>query len=222
MKSKKYDSQKKYRILIADDHQMMIEGWMSLLEKEDKFKVVGTVTSGKEVLSYLKSNQVDLIILDIDMGHVSDDGLIALAEIRKQYGNQLNVLIVSMHDEIGYIQEAMELGTDGYIFKSSSTDEMLEAMHKICDGHTFFSQDVMAKVAKKMRIAGEMPGIQLTKREKKVLPLLCQGLSAKEVGQQLFISHNTVNTFKKQLFIKFEVNKIQELMIKARELGFIK
>lgn len=211
-----------HQVLIADDHKMMIEGWMSLLEKEENFNVCGHVNSGKEVLSFIKKNKVDLIVLDIDMGHQNDDGLKALAEIRKIHGNKVKVLIVSMHDEIGYIQEAIESGTDGYIFKSSSTDEMLYAMRKICNGDTFFSQEVMSKITKRMRIAGEMSGIQLTKREKKVLPLLCQGLSAKEVGEELFISYNTVNTFKKQLFIKFEVNKIQELMIKARDLGFIK
>lgn len=209
------------RILIADDHKMMIDGWSAVLDKEESFNIVGTASSGEEIMDFLSKNQVDILITDIDMGS-ADDGLQVIKKIRNKYGSSVKILTVSMHDEIGFIQDAIESGTDGYILKSNSTETMLEALHKIGRGETYYSQDVVNRIARKMRSTGILKSLNLTKREKKILPLICEGLSAKEVAEKMFISHHTVNTFKKQLFAKFEVKKTTELINKARETGFIK
>lgn len=208
------------RLLIVDDHQMVMEGWMSLLKNEEEFEVVGHITSGKYVLKFLSSHQVDLIIMDIAMGTLEDDGLEAIRNVRKEFGNAIKTLVVSMHNEIGHIQEAIESGTNGYILKTSSVDDLLYAMRRIMSGKSYYSQEVTEQVATKMRLAGEMSGIQLTKREKVALPLFCNGFTVKQVGVKMGVSENTVNSFKKRIFIKFEVHKVSELINKARELGF--
>lgn len=209
------------KVVIADDHQMMLEGWKTILEGHARFTVVGAVSNGEQALRFIKKNAVDLLVTDIDMGSERDDGLRAIQKL-KATASQLRILVVSMHDEIGFIQEAIEVGADGYLLKSNSTQEMITAMERIADGQTYFSQQVMSKLAGKMRRATESEQILLTKREKRVLPLLCQGLSSKEIGLELSISHNTVNTYRKQLYSKFDVNKITELVNKSRVLGYIK
>ena len=209
------------KVLIADDHQMMLEGWKTILAGHKRFKVVGSVSNGEQITDFLKSNSVDLLVTDIDMGSDRDDGLRTIQKLKLSFPN-LPILVVSMHDEIGFIQEAIEVGADGYLLKSNSTEEMILAMERIANGETYFSQEVVSKLTGKMRRATESDQIKLTKREKKVLPLLCLGLSSKEIGDELFISHNTVNTYRKQLYAKFGVNKISELINKSRKLGYLK
>ncbi|MEQ8925735.1 MAG: response regulator transcription factor [Fulvivirga sp.] len=209
------------KVLIADDHQMMLEGWRTVLANEANFQVVGEARKGEEVINFLKKNKVDLLVTDIDMGSRRDDGLEAIRSIKKTHPT-LPILVVSMHDEIGFIDEAMEVGADGYLFKSNSTEEMITAMRELANGKTYYSQEVMRKVAGKMRRLNESEQIRLTKQEKRVLPLLCQGLTSKEIGEEIGISYNTVNTYRKQLHLKFEVSKISELINKSRELGYIK
>ncbi|MTI39654.1 response regulator transcription factor [Fulvivirga lutimaris] len=179
------------------------------------------MSNGNEIITFIKKNKVDLLVTDIDMGKKRDDGLEAIRSIKKSHP-ALPILVVSMHDEIGFIDEAMEVGADGYLLKSNSTDEMIKAMQHIANGDTYYSQEVMRKVAGKMRRKNESEQIHLTKQEKKVLPLLCQGLTSKEIGNELGISFNTVNTYRKKLHLKFEVNKISELINKSRALGYIK
>ena len=209
------------KVLIADDHQMMREGWRTILEDEASFEVVGEVSKGEEIIEFLHNNEVDLLVTDIDMGSRRDDGLETIKILKKTHP-LLPILVVSMHDEIGFIHEAMEVGADGYILKSNSIEEMITAMQRIARGETYYSQEVMRKIAGKMRRQNESEQIHLTKQEKKVLPLICDGLTSKEIGEELGISYNTVNTYRKQLHLKFEVGKISELINKARELGYIK
>ena len=209
------------KILIADDHQMMIEGWRSILKNEEYIKVVGEVRSGQEIAEFLKRNEVDLLVTDIDMGSNADDGLQTIKLLREQEYS-LPILVVSMHAEIGFIQEAIEFGANGYVLKSNSTDEMIKAIREIASGKSYFSQEVLRKLTGRMRRQNESELINLTPREKDVLPLLCKGFSSKKIADELMISHNTVSTYRKKIYLKFDINNISELINKARLLGYIK
>lgn len=209
------------KVLIADDHQMMREGWRTILSNVDQFQVIGEVSKGEEIMTFMQQDTPDLLVTDIDMGNRRDDGLQAIRSIKARYA-QLPILVVTMHDEIGFIEEAIEAGADGYLLKSNSTDEMITAMQQLAVGKTYYSQEVMRTLTGRMMRKNESNHIHLTNQEKKVLPFLCQGLTSKQVGDKMGLSHNTVNTYRKALYAKFDVNNISELNNKARDLGYVK
>lgn len=209
------------KILIADDHKMMVEGLTSIISDANDFEVVGKAYNGEEVLQFLRLNDdVDLVVMDIDMPELN--GLITTKKIKETYGEKIKVLILSMHDMEGYIKDALEAGTDGYILKNTGPDELLEALSELANGETYFAQKIIQKVARKMSSVGDTKGIELSDKEKKILPLLCDGLTTKKIGMQLTYSEHTIVTHKRTLFTKFEVHTVQELVKQAFLKGYIR
>lgn len=208
------------RILIADDHKIMAEGLETLISNVPDFEVVGKACNGEEVLRFLRLNEVDLVIMDVSMPEL--DGLITTQKVKEIYGSKVKVLILTMHDMEGFIKEAIEAGTDGYILKNTGADEMIKAISEIVAGGTYFAQNVIQKITKKMSVVGETEGVELSDKEKKILPLLCDGLTPKLIGEQLNYSEHTIVTYKRSLFTKFEVHTVQELVKKAILKGYIR
>jgi len=208
------------KILIADDHKMMVEGLASIINENNNFEVVGKAYNGEEVLQFLRLNDVDIVVMDIDMPELN--GLITTKKIKETYGEKIKVLILSMHDMEGYIKDALEAGTDGYILKNTGPDELLLAISELASGETYFAQKIIQKVARKMSSVGDSKGIELSDKEKNILPLLCDGLTTKKIGEQLSYSEHTIVTHKRTLFTKFEVHTVQELVKQAFLKGFIR
>jgi len=208
------------RILIADDHKMMVEGLVTIISSVPEFEVVGNVSDGEEVLRFLRLKETDLVIMDVSMPEL--DGLLTTKKLKEIYGNKVKVLILTMHDMEGFIKEAIEAGTDGYILKNTGADELIKAISEIAEGGTYFAQNVIKKIAKKMSAVGETEGVELSDKEKKILPLLCDGLTPKQIGEQINYSEHTIVTYKRSLFAKFEVHTVQELVKKAIFMGYIR
>jgi two-component system response regulator NreC len=211
------------KLLIADDHQIIIDGLKSLLRDVPFLKVVGEATNGRQALDYLKLIQVDLILMDIDMPVLN--GIEATRLLKDQYPG-VRVIILSMHNESGLIKTLLKSGADGYVLKNADREELIEAIKMVASGKSYFSADVTRSLAgedesgpsafqKDQRIA------ELTVREIEILKLVAEGYSNKEIGEKLFISHRTVDTHRTNLMKKLDVNNVAGIIRFAIRSGFI-
>ncbi|WKK79729.1 response regulator transcription factor [Marivirga arenosa] len=207
------------KILIADDHEILASGMSSILSAKEELSIVGTVSNGKEVLDFLAKNPVDVVIMDLNMPVLN--GIEATEEIKKKFP-ETKILILSMFDREGYIQNALDVGVDGYVLKNVSETEILSAVKRLMEGKTYFSQDVMAKMAMKMRVYGESDGgVKLTDTERKILQLLSEGDTSGEISDKLDLSPNTITSYRKLLLQKFEAKNVSHMVKMAYEKGYL-
>ncbi|MGJ3234983.1 response regulator transcription factor [Marivirga sp.] len=207
------------KLLIADDHEILASGMSSILSKKEELKILGTVSNGQEVLDYLAKNEVDVVIMDLNMPVLNG---IEATEIIKKSFPKTKVLILSMFDREGYIQNALDVGVDGYVLKNVSEEEIISAVKRLMEGKTYFSQDVMAKMALKMRVYGESEGgIKLTDTERKILQLLSEGDTSGEISDKLDLASNTIASYRKLLLQKFEAKNVSHMVKMAYEKGYL-
>lgn len=207
------------RLLIADDHEILASGMSSILSTKEELSVVGTVSNGQEVLDFLGKNELDVVIMDLNMPVLN--GIEATEIIKKKFP-EVKILILSMFDREGYIQNALDVGVDGYVLKNVSDTEIVSAVKRIMEGKTYFSQDVMAKMAMKMRVYGESEGgVKLTDTERKILQFLSEGDTSGEISEKLDLSPNSINSYRKLLLQKFEAKNVSHMVKMAFEKGYL-
>jgi DNA-binding NarL/FixJ family response regulator len=205
------------RIILADDHQMIREGISALLSNTAGIEIVRTASDGKEVLSALRGREVDLVLMDINMPEL--DGIQTTKAIKKTHKN-VKVLILSMHNKEGFIKNAIEVGADGYILKNTGKSELLLAIERIMSGNTYFSQAVTETLVNNMRV-GRSDGVTLTKREKDILELLSNGHTTAEIADKLVASQHTIETYRRNLLLKFSAKNVSEMIKISMKEGFI-
>ncbi len=205
------------KIILADDHQMIREGLSALLKGEEDIQIVKTASNGKEVLDYLGKEDADLVLMDINMPEL--DGLQTTKEIQNLHP-KVKVLIMSMHNKEGYIKNAIEVGAKGYILKNTGKNELLMAIDHVMNGKTYFSQEVTEILVSNIRV-GHPEGIMLTKREKEILELLGDGHTTIEIADRIVASQHTVETYRRNLLLKFEAKNVSELIKRSMKEGFI-
>ena len=206
----------KINVLLTDDHQIIIDGLKSLLKNSDEIIVAAEANNGREALRILGLLSIDVLLMDIDMPIMN--GIEALKEIRKQF-RDVKVIILSMHNEAGMIKSLIDLGANGYMLKSCSQDELIGAIKKVASGKSYFSADVTLALLKPANL--EQKNEILTERETEILKLIAAGFSNKEIGDQLFISHRTVDTHRTNLMKKLDVNNIAGLISYAIKNGIV-
>jgi DNA-binding NarL/FixJ family response regulator len=209
----------KIKVLLTDDHQIIIDGLKSLLKNSDEIVVAAEANNGREALRILELLSIDVVLMDIDMPVLN--GIETLKEIRKQFRN-VKVIILSMHNEAGMIKSLMDIGANGYLLKSCSQDELIGAIKKVSTGQNYFSTDVtLALLNTSKTSTSEQKNELLTDRETEILKLIAAGFSNKEIGDQLFISHRTVDTHRTNLMKKLDVNNIAGLISYAIRNGIV-
>jgi len=211
------------KVLITDDHQIIIDGLKSLLADKEQIKVIAEASNGKEALDILKLLQVDVVLMDIDMPVLN--GIEATKEIKAEYP-ETKVIILSMYKESGLIKTLIQIGADGYLLKNSDKDELIEAITRVASGQQYFSSDVtmslLDKISKKSsQFQPDKRVSELTQREIEILKLITEGFSNKEIGDKLFISHRTVDSHRTNLMKKVGVNNIAGLIRFAIKTGFV-
>ncbi|GAA5040051.1 DNA-binding response regulator [Marivirga lumbricoides] len=207
------------KLIIADDHEILANGIASMLGKNPEFKICGTATNGREVLDMLKQQPVDLVILDMNMPKLN--GIETTIEIKDKFP-ETKVLILSMFDREGYIQNALDVGVDGYVLKNVNEKEIDSAIYRIMNGKTYFSQDVMEKMANKMRVYGETEGgVKLSDVERKILQFISEGDTSDEIAVKLETSTHSVMSYRKMLLQKFEAKNVSHLIKVAFERGYL-
>ena len=200
------------KVIIADDHKIVLEGLLSLIELHKEISIIGTATNGKEVLRLLEDHEIDVVVLDIEMPEM--DGIEATKIIRKQYPD-IKILILTMYNTIGFIRKIAETGAHGYILKNKGKEELITAIHKVHAGGEYFGEDVTKTLIASMKNENVVGEIKLTKREIEVLKLIVDGKKTKEISEILIIAETTVNTHRKNIMQKLGINNTAGIVLFA-------
>ncbi|MBW7846769.1 MAG: response regulator transcription factor [Bacteroidales bacterium] len=211
------------KIIIADDHKMVVDGLKSILETDHFSQIISTAANGQELLHLLSLVEPDLVLMDIDMPVMN--GLVAMQEIKRLYPN-VKVIVLTMHEEGALVKKMIDMGAKGFLFKNSDKGELFTAVETVVNGGSYISSDLIYHPAKDQKLnheEGNSPflGTILTDREVEILRLIASGLSNKEIGDKLFISHRTVDTHRTNIMKKLEVNNIAGLIRYAIRNGFM-
>ncbi len=209
---------KELNILLVDDHQIIIDGLTALINSIEGMKVIGDANNGKEAIELLKVLDADVVLMDIDMPVMN--GLDATKAI-KDNNNAIKVIILSMHCDSGMVKELIGIGADGYVLKNASKDELITAITKVAGGQQYFSSDVTMSLLNDIPKTSAELDVELTNRELEILKLIADGFSNKEIGEQLFISHRTVDTHRTNLMKKLNINNIAGLISFAIKNGIV-
>ncbi|MGY3213377.1 response regulator transcription factor [Mucilaginibacter sp. HD30] len=193
----------KINILIADDHQMVIDGLKSLLSAEEAYNVASEANNGQVAYEMIAADpdNFQLLLTDISMPLLTGTQLCRM--VKDKYPH-IQVLILSMYNNAPAVKEAVMAEADGYILKNAGRTELLQAMHRITEGGTYFSQDIVPIIYgqyHKQKIQDEQLS-QLSAREREVLGLIVKELTSEEIGEKLFISKKTVDNHRQNLLEK--------------------
>ncbi|KQS33179.1 response regulator transcription factor [Dyadobacter sp. Leaf189] len=202
------------KILIVDDHPLVLEGLKSLLADCEGILVAGTASNAIEAIAFLKTNEVDIAFLDISLPDIS--GIELCKKIKEQFPS-VKTLALSTFNERSYVSRMIQNGASGYLIKSSGKEEILEAIRQVQAGGYFMN--VNFDQASSPAPSKTIPF--LTRREKEVLLLIAEGLTNPQIAEQLFVSVTTVNTHRQNLLMKFEVSNTASLIKLAAGLGLI-
>ncbi len=191
---------KKIKVIIADDHQIVIDGLKSLLVQEENIEVVGEALNGKDALDILGKEDIDVAILDIEMPLLS--GIEATKIIKNDFPN-VKVLILSMYNTEKFVHNVIEIGANGYILKNKGKEELVLAINYIMEGDEYFGREVEKtfRLSQKKK-NDEIKNVRLTKREIEVLKLIAFGDTTPIISDKLCIAHSTVETHRRNLIEK--------------------
>ncbi len=215
-------------VIIADDHQIFVEGLKKVLLESDVFpcRVVGTAHTGKQLLHMLRTEQPDFLLLDMNMPDM--DGLEVLGAIRER-GWQVQVIILTMYDEPRIVRTAFKSGADAYILKGNGIRELFRALKEVSQGNRFFGEGVNFTAewnappsSEKQKFEDRfVKRYQLTKREMEVLRLISQAMTNKEIAKALYISDQTVSVHRKNIMRKLGVSSTASLIKMAYDHSLI-
>lgn len=197
------DLQTPVSLLIADDHQMIIDGIKSMLSGDCHYIVNGAANNGEDAWSVIRTDpgRYQVLLTDISMPLMSGTEL--CRKVKEQYPH-IKVLILSMYNSTAVVKEAILAEADGYILKNTGKDELLSALHRISRDGTYFSQEIVPLIYKQYHREQQQGAVatQLSAREKEVLALIVKECTSEEIAQKLFISKKTVDTHRAHLLEK--------------------
>ena len=209
-------------IILADDHQLSIDGISNLLENELEINIVATCNNGVEVLEQLPKHKVDLLLLDLDMPEMN--GLQCAEEVQQRF-SEVKIAILTMHQEKALIQKFIEFGVKGYFLKTIQKDELVHAIKSIAKGGEYFPSDVTKALLQKQKITPNVtqsPLIsELTEREIEIIRAVSQGLSNKEIAEKLFVSESTIKTHVSSLLLKLNAKRRTQAIQISKDFNII-
>jgi len=214
----------KIRVLIVDDHQLMIEGLKSLLEDEESISFVAGATSIKETLDFLKNNQIDVILMDIHMPDSS--GIEITKKVRELFPN-IKVIALTMHEDISIISRMIKAGASGYVLKRTNMHEVIDALKIVHQNGKYLSSSVQNVIMDNLMNPDELMDSKeenkpiLSARELEVLKLIAREFNNEQIGEKLFISERTVEAHRRNIFIKTKTKSIVGLMKYAIAEGLV-
>ena len=210
---------KKARVLLADDHKIVLEGLRSLLEPE--FELAGVVSDGQALVTAAEKLRPDVIVVDISMPLLN--GIEAVRQIKKQ-DQQVKIVFLTMHPDVTYANRAFDVGASGYVLKHSAPSELITAIREALKGRTYITPMIAGDLIESYTndLYRQKDGIrELTPRQREVLQLLAEGYSAKEIADILNISHRTVEFHKYRMMEQLNIKTSTELIHYAIKHGII-
>ncbi len=217
-------NRKKIRVLLVDDHPIVLEGIKTHLSLQSDLEVVGSATNGHEAIQKAKELQPDVILLDISMPEMN--GLEAIALLRQQV-SRAKILVLTMHNTREYIAQIIQTGARGYMLKDSSPSELIRAIELVYAGEVCFSPAVSRVLldelttgrSKSLPVALSTP---LSDREREVLMLIADGHNNKEIASRLGIGVRTIETHRERIMRKLDIHSIAGLTKFAIAKGIVK
>lgn len=210
------------RVLLVDDHAMFRSGIRMLIDAEPRMEVVGEAANGDDGVDQARTLKPDVILMDLSMP--GSDGLDAVRRI-SALGLKSHVLVLTVHAEEEYLVPVVDAGASGYLTKTSADTDLLEAIRVVARGQVFLPPKAATLLLRRYREAegSEGPGVQdLSAREREVLALTAEGFSSREIGEKLFISPKTVDTYRSRIMEKLGLAHRSELVRFALRVGLLK
>ncbi|MCT4699741.1 response regulator transcription factor [Tenacibaculum haliotis] len=207
----------KIKVHIADDHKILIDGVIALLNTEDDFEIEGFSLTGKQVIDWSAKNKADVLVLDINMPEI--DGIDVLKTFKKR-NRKIKTIILSSLSEPKLVQEMVQLGANGFVDKSCASDHIIDAIRSVHNGVQYFSDDVKSRllelyVTEATVEEPDLSNSDLNEREIEVLKLIALEKSSIEIAELLLVSIKTVETYRKSLYKKLKVKNVVGLAMYA-------
>lgn len=211
------------RVFIADDHAVVRDGLCYLLEAQPDLTVVGDAGNGREAVALVKELRPDVVLMDISMPELN--GIDATIQIT-QAVPETSVIILSMKGTAEHVFRALQAGAQGYILKDSAGKEIVEAVRAVHGGSRYFSDEVMSTLVtdymqQRQNEPAKSPLERLSEREREILMFVVEGKSSVEIGEILFLSPKTVETYRSRLMQKLGLKDLPSLVKFAVQHGLI-
>ena len=205
------------RILVADDHQIVLQGLKTVLDREG-FEIVGEASDGAQAVALAVELRPDLVVMDISMPVMT--GIEAAAQIRRSVPDSKLVLL-TVHTENRYILEALRSGIRGYVLKSRAASELIEAIHEILNGRVYLSPGISQTVVEAYLQQNNADSESLTRRELQVLQLVAEGKTTKEIAAALDVSAKTADSHRSNIMHKLNLHTVADLVRYAIRRGLV-
>jgi len=212
---------KRIRVLLAEDHQVVREGFRSLLEHEPDMEVVGEAATGRQAVQLTRKLRPAVVVMDIAMPLLN--GLEATRQIRKDFPDT-RVLILSAHSDDAYVEQVARLGAAGFLLKQTSSHILATAIREVENGHSFFTPSISRRAHNNSRAQGvssKRNGNRLSSREVEVLQLIAEGKPNKQVAAELGVTFKTVDKHRQHLMGKLDIHDVGGLTRYAIAAGII-
>ena len=208
------------RIIIADDHPLLVDGLRRVLEEMKDVEVSEPVGNGRLLLIRLRESPVDMVLLDLQMPQL--DGLETMRILQKEFP-RLKVVVFTNYNQQKLLREARNLGASGYLSKSCTSQELKEAVRTVEDGGTWFPEELAAAPddSSSLFVNDFMKKYQITQREVEIIRKIAQGYTTKEIGEQLYVSEFTVNAHRRNICRKLDIYTPVGLVNFAKEHGLV-
>ena len=211
------------RLLIVDDHQIVLDSLRMLFDTIENISVLMTFTDSRNVLAYLENHNVDIVISDLHMPHLS--GIDLTLVLRARFPS-LKILLLTMAEDAIHIREAIKAGINGYILKKSGREELEKAIHTLMTGRKYYSEAVIEELSFSATddLNDSQPNtiLHLTSREIEVIKLIANEFSSNEIAKVLCISMPTVESHRRNLMQKLNVKSIAGVVKYAMRHGLVK
>jgi two-component system response regulator NreC len=209
---------KKIRILLADDHTLVRQGFRLILASQSDMEVVGETGNGKEAVEMARRLLPDVVVMDVTMPELN--GIEATRRIR-EISSHIRVLALSVHRDSVYVRQMIRAGAEGYLLKESADTDLLAAVRAVAQGHSYLSPEVSGVILKDYRKHVTNPVDLLSAREREILQLLAEGRTNKEIASLLNLSVYTVDGHRSRIMEKLNLHSIGELVLFAVRNGLV-
>jgi len=210
----------KTKILLVDDHELVLNGRRFMLEAEDDLIVVATAKNGLEAIEKLKENTIDLLITDIKMPELNG---LELARYTKQKYPELKIIALTLYKDPEFVKAIIDVEADGYLMKNEDAAEIISVVRHVMNDGTHYSNEIVSilKDELKREKSKSTAAAELSKRELEIIKLICQEFSSVEIAEKLFISKATVDVHRKNIVQKLEIKSIVGLIRFALQNGIV-
>jgi len=210
---------KKTTIVLVDDHAVVRAGVRRLLEQEPLFEVIGEAESGEKAYQIFGELKPDVMVMDLSMPGMG--GLEAIRRILMRY-EKAKILVLSMHEDLSFANQALKLGAKGYLIKNALADDLVKSIETVSNGEVFLSTEIAKKMAMQSISGDKDPIHELSAREFEIFRLLAEGLDIDGIATTLNISSKTVSNYQTMIKQKLDINSPVELIRYAIKTGVIK